>query len=39
MSDHAIACLIFAAPFLALASIFALVETARIVAAIKEHQP
>ena len=36
MTNQSLATLIFATPFLALASIFALVETARIVAAIRE---
>ncbi len=39
MSDHSIAALIFAAPFLALASIFLVHETAQFVADIKEQKP
>jgi hypothetical protein len=35
MTDQSITCLIFAAPFMALALIFAVYETARIAAAIK----
>ena len=39
MPDKIAACLIFAAPFMALAVIFAIAETARFAAAIKGGRP